>query len=138
MQWLPITTDVVSSILDQGKVYNIMSWSLTVICDRSVVFSVSTGFPPPIKLTATILYSSLMGVQAIDQNIFPEVLGMTKVFYCPRSTTGGNRTLWSFPIPRGKLFSIFKYCFTILTNNTNYLFHNKHEDSYFLLFCACF
>ena len=24
-----------------------------------------------------------MGVQAIDQNIFPEVLGKTKVFYCP-------------------------------------------------------
>ena len=33
------------------------------------------------------LYSYLMGVQAIDQNIFPEVLGKTKpkVVYCPRS-----------------------------------------------------
>jgi hypothetical protein len=28
-----------------------------------------------------------MGVQAIDQNIFPEVLGKTKVFYCPRLGT---------------------------------------------------
>jgi hypothetical protein len=53
-----------------------------------------------------IVYSYLMGVQAIDQNIFPEVLGMTKVFYCPRLTTEGNRTLWSFPIPRGKLFDL--------------------------------
>ena len=47
-----------------------------------------------------------MGMQAIDQNIFPEVLGMTKVFYCPRSMTEGNRTLWSFPILRGKLFNL--------------------------------
>ena len=31
-----------------------------------------------------------MGVQAIDQNIFPEVLGKTRVFYCPRSTTEGD------------------------------------------------
>ena len=41
-----------------------------------------------------------MGVQAIDQNIFPEVSGKTKVFYCPWSTAEGNRTLWSFPISR--------------------------------------
>ena len=47
-----------------------------------------------------------MGVQAIDQHIFPEVMGMTKVFYFPRSMTEGNRTLWSFPIPRGKLFDL--------------------------------
>ena len=59
------------------------------------------------KLAFTdILYSYLMGVQAIDQNMFPEVLGMTKVFYCPRLTTEGNRTLWSFPLPRGKLFDL--------------------------------
>ena len=43
-------------------------------------------------------------VQAIYQNIFPEVLEKTKVFYWPRSTTEGNRTLWSFPIPRGRLY----------------------------------
>jgi hypothetical protein len=42
-----------------------------------------------------IIYSYFMGVQAIDQNIFPEVLGKIKVFYCPRSTTEGDRTLWS-------------------------------------------
>jgi hypothetical protein len=53
-----------------------------------------------------ILYSYLTGVQAIDKNIFPEVLGKTKVFYYPRSTTEGNRTLWSFPIPREKLFDL--------------------------------
>ncbi len=47
-----------------------------------------------------------MGVQAIDQNMFPEELVMTKVFYCPRSMTECNRTLWSFPIPRGKLFDL--------------------------------
>ena len=39
-----------------------------------------------------------MGVQAIDQAIFPEVLGNTKVFYCPRSMAEGTITLWSFPI----------------------------------------
>jgi hypothetical protein len=47
-----------------------------------------------------------MGVQAIDKNIFPEVLGKTKILYYPRSTTEGNRTPWSFPIPREKLFDI--------------------------------
>ena len=31
-----------------------------------------------------------MRVHAIDQNIFPEVLGKTKALYCPRSTTEGN------------------------------------------------
>ena len=50
-----------------------------------------------------------MGVQAIDQNIFPEELGKTKVFYCPRSTTEGNRTLWSFPISRGETDSVRQY-----------------------------
>ena len=47
-----------------------------------------------------------MGVQAIDQNMFPEELGKTKVFYCPRSTTEGNITLWSFPILREILFDL--------------------------------
>ena len=28
-----------------------------------------------------ILYSYLMEVQAVDQNIFPEVMGKTKVFF---------------------------------------------------------
>jgi len=44
MQSVSITTDVVSSNLDQGEVYNIMRLSLSVSCDRSVVFSVSSGF----------------------------------------------------------------------------------------------
>jgi hypothetical protein len=39
-----ITTNVVSSNLDQGEVYNIMWKSLSVTCERSVVFSVSSGF----------------------------------------------------------------------------------------------
>ena len=40
----PITTDVVSSNLDQGEVYNIMWWSFSVTCDRSVIFSGSSAF----------------------------------------------------------------------------------------------
>ena len=44
MQSVPITTDVVSSNLDQGEVYNIMWSSLSVTCDRSVVFSGYSGF----------------------------------------------------------------------------------------------
>ena len=43
-----------------------------------------------------------MGVQAIDQNIWLEVLEMTQVFYCPRPTAEGNRTLGSFPVPKAK------------------------------------
>jgi len=43
MQLVPITTDVVSSNLDQGELYNIMWQSLSVTCDRSVVFSGSSG-----------------------------------------------------------------------------------------------
>jgi len=45
MQSVPITTDVVSSNLDQSEVYNILWWSLSVRW-----FSPA----PPIKLTATI------------------------------------------------------------------------------------
>jgi hypothetical protein len=36
---VPIITDIVSSNLDQGEVYNIMWQSFPVTCDRSVVFS---------------------------------------------------------------------------------------------------
>ena len=54
----------------------------------------------------TILCSYLMGVQAIYQNIFLEVPGKTKLFYCPRSTTECNKTLWSFQIPRETLFDL--------------------------------
>jgi hypothetical protein len=38
------TTDVVSSNLNQGEVYNIMWSSLSVTCDRSIVFSGSSSF----------------------------------------------------------------------------------------------
>jgi hypothetical protein len=43
IQSVTITT-VVSSNLDQGKVYNIIWSSLSVTCDRSMVFSGSSGF----------------------------------------------------------------------------------------------
>jgi hypothetical protein len=53
MQSVPITTDVVSSNLDQGEVYN--------LCDKFVSdfrqvdgFLRVLRFPPPIILTATI------------------------------------------------------------------------------------
>ena len=39
----------------------------------------------------------------INQNSVPEVLGKTNMFYCPRLTIEGKRTLWSFQIPRGKI-----------------------------------
>jgi hypothetical protein len=41
IQWVHIT-DVVSSKLDQGDVYNIMWYSLSVTCGRSVVSSSTT------------------------------------------------------------------------------------------------
>jgi len=44
MQSVPITTDVVISNLDQGEVYNIMWWSLSVTWGRSVVFPGYSGF----------------------------------------------------------------------------------------------
>jgi hypothetical protein len=44
MQSVPITTDVVNSNLDQGEVYNIMRYGLSVTYDRSVVFSGSSSF----------------------------------------------------------------------------------------------
>ena len=42
MSFVLLTT--VSLNLDQGEEYNIMWWSLSVTCDRSVVFSESSGF----------------------------------------------------------------------------------------------
>jgi hypothetical protein len=47
MQSVPITTDVVSSNLDQGEVYNIMWKSLSVTCDKS-------WFPPGTPVSTTI------------------------------------------------------------------------------------
>ena len=52
--------------------------------------------------SGSLLYSYLMCSQAIDQNIFPKVLGTAKVFYCPKPTAEGNRTLELFPVPREK------------------------------------
>jgi len=44
MQSVTITTDAVSSNLDQGEVYNIMWESLSATCDKSIVFSGFSGF----------------------------------------------------------------------------------------------
>ena len=38
--------------------------------------------------------------QAIDQNIFPKVLGTAQVFYCSKPTAEGNITLELFPVSR--------------------------------------
>ena len=45
MQLVPITTDVVSSNLDQGEVYSIQHYVINfpVTCDTSAVFSWSSG-----------------------------------------------------------------------------------------------
>jgi hypothetical protein len=50
VQSVPINTDIMSSNLHQGEVYNIMWYSLSVTCDRVGFF---LRFPLPIKLTAT-------------------------------------------------------------------------------------
>jgi hypothetical protein len=47
-----------------------------------------------------IIYSYLMCSQAIDQNIFPKVLGTAQVFYCSKPTAEGNITLELFPVLR--------------------------------------
>jgi hypothetical protein len=47
-----------------------------------------------------------MGVQAIDHIIVPSVLGTYFDLLPALPFTEGNRTLWSFPIPREKLFDL--------------------------------
>ena len=56
MQSVPITTDVVSSNLDQGEVYSMQHYVLKFVSDLQQVsgFLRVLRFPPPIKLTATI------------------------------------------------------------------------------------
>ena len=51
-----------------------------------------------------VLYSYLIGMQTIhvDQNIFARGIGKDQYVLLP----GGNKTLWSFQIPRGKLFDL--------------------------------
>jgi hypothetical protein len=44
MQSVTITTYAASSNLDQGEVYNTMWESLSATCDKSIVFSGSSGF----------------------------------------------------------------------------------------------
>jgi hypothetical protein len=40
--------------------------------------------------------------QAIDQKMFPSVLGTAQVLYCPQPLASGYRTLELFPVPWGK------------------------------------
>ena len=56
MQSVPITTDVVSSNLNQGEMYNIMNNVIKFVSDLHQVggFLRILRFPPPIKLTSTI------------------------------------------------------------------------------------
>ena len=56
MQSVPITTDVVSSNLDQGEVYSMQHYVLRFGSDLRQVsgFLRVLRFPPPIKLAATI------------------------------------------------------------------------------------
>jgi hypothetical protein len=44
--------------------------------------------------------------QAIDQNIFPKVLGTAQVLYCPKPTAEGNRTLELLPVPMEIFFGL--------------------------------
>jgi hypothetical protein len=60
---------------------------------------------------------SLMGVQAIYQHIFPEVLGKTKVLYCPMTTVDVSRTLWSLTKLIGGHF--FIHCSRTLASGEN-------------------
>jgi hypothetical protein len=70
-----------------------------------------------------------MGVQAIDQTIFPSVLGETKVFYCPRSLTSDNITLCSFQIRRGKYFDLLP----ALSLNNCIIFNTQTSQSSVIL-----
>jgi hypothetical protein len=54
MQSVLITTDVVSSNLEQGEVYNIMLMKFVSDLRHVGGFLRVLGFPPPIKLTNTI------------------------------------------------------------------------------------
>jgi hypothetical protein len=56
MQLVPITTDVVSSNLDQGEVYSIQHYVIKFSSDLRHVgrFLLVLRFTPPIKLTARI------------------------------------------------------------------------------------
>jgi hypothetical protein len=56
MQSVPITTDVVSSSLDQGEVYKLQHYVIKFVSDLQHVggFFQVLRFPLPIKLTATI------------------------------------------------------------------------------------
>ena len=55
MQSVPITTDVVSSKLDKGEVYNIINNLIKFVSDLWQVGGIFRvlRFPPPIKLTST-------------------------------------------------------------------------------------
>jgi hypothetical protein len=56
VQWVPITTKVVSSNPAHGEVYSIQHYGVKFVSDLRQVggFLRLLRFPPPIKLTATI------------------------------------------------------------------------------------
>ena len=65
MQSVPITTDVVSSGLDQGEVYKLQHYVIKFVSDLQQVgsFLRVLRFPLPIKLTATIEHIVESGVK---------------------------------------------------------------------------
>ena len=65
-------------------------------------------YSPIITLTvsAMVYYTVFNGSAGNGSKIVPEVLGKTKVLYCPRSKIEVNRTLLSFPISRETLFDL--------------------------------
>jgi hypothetical protein len=68
---------------------------LTYIDDHGIqrfLNEIKTGISPN-----ETIYSYLMGVQAIEQNIFPEVLERPKCSIA---------LIWSFPIPQEKYFDL--------------------------------
>jgi hypothetical protein len=67
MQLMPITTDVVSSNLDQVELYYIMWSSLSVTCERSVVYSTNkTGRH---DITEILLKVTLNTIKATNQSM---------------------------------------------------------------------
>jgi hypothetical protein len=57
-----------------------------LVVNRLLDIKVESVYHMDSTIAGLILYSYLMEVQAIDQNIFPKVLGKEKGLYCPRST----------------------------------------------------
>jgi hypothetical protein len=93
VSWLPIITNLGSLSQIRLNEYQLKSISFNYnICGIWKIFN-----------------NSRQRKYGLNQTISPSVLGKTRVFYCPQSLTSSNRTLWSFPIPRGKYFHLLPY-----------------------------